>query len=108
MGAQTSHAGTTQYGARMSQVPTVLEPVLALVLEPRSLSTPLSPHPDTPAPTGVAALKAPIGSEVAESNDALLAACCHNEQSSDDGSAWAGEWIIGAEHRNTAREAMAP
>ena len=36
---------------------------------------PLSPHPDTLAPTAVAALKAPAGSEVAASNDALLAAC---------------------------------
>ena len=46
-----------------------------MVLEPRSLSTPLSQHPDTPAPTAVASLKAPTGSEMAASNDALLAAC---------------------------------
>ena len=48
---------------------------LASVLEPRSLSTPLPPHPDTPAPTAVVALNPPAGSEVAASNDALLAAC---------------------------------
>ena len=42
----------------------------------RSLSTPLPPHSDTPAPTAVIVRKAPAGSEVAASNDVLLAACC--------------------------------